>query len=160
MATSDEDVPEQPVPECNSLKVAVDSGDKQCIRNILRSKFNVPQDEKHDKMPLLHLIIKFGNYEIDEMIEKDPDLKVKGMECLKLLLESTIYKTDDAIDVDEDPVIYQEEFGPIRGLKSGFSPLHRAAYQGNGAYVTQLLERYLKWCKRIDILEKCYIFKI
>ena len=173
MAISDEDVPEQPVPECNSLiadhlwqqdlKAAVDLWTKEknekheeCIRNILRSSFNVPQDDKYNEMSLLHLVIKFGNYENDEMIVKDPDLKSKGIQVLKLLLESKfIYKEKGAIDEDEKPGIYEEEFGPTRGPKSGFSPLHRAAYQGNGAYVTLLLERYSKLSKRIDNIKRC-----
>ena len=158
MATSDEDVPEQPVQECISLKAAVDlwnnqTWNEECIRNILRSSFNVPQDDKYNEVSLLHLIIKFGNYENDEMIVKDPDLKSKGIECLKLLLESIfMHKEKGAIDEDEKPGIYEEEFGSTRGPKSGFSPLHRAAYQGNGAYVTLLLERYLRLSNSIDNL--------
>lgn len=126
------------VQECNSLRAAVDLKDQKCIRNILTQKFNVKQDKENETIPLLHIIMKYGNYNKSIENQEDPDLKEKGVECLKLLLESNGMVTDTE---EGTKSTFDGLFKDIDERYEGFTSLQRAAIQGNGAYVTELLER-------------------
>ena len=124
--------------ECNSLRAAFDFKHQKCIRNILTQNFNVKQEKENETIPLLHIIMKYGNYNKSNENQEDPDLKEKGVECLKLLLESNGTVTD----AEEGPESSFNGFSRnIDARYEGFTPLQRAAIQGNGAYVTELLER-------------------
>ena len=124
--------------ECNSLKAAVGLKHLKCIKNILMQNFNVKQEKQNDEIPLLHIIMKYGNYNDKSQNQEDPDFKEKGVECLKLLLESNGTVTD----AEEGPESSFNGFSRnIDARYEGFTPLQRAAIQGNGAYVTELLER-------------------
>ena len=134
-------------PDCNSLNDAINLRHHQCIESIIKSYHDGKQKGEHETIPILHLIIKYGNYNKDEKIKQDTDLRSKFLSLLKDALSLVLESNNEERDSDEGkdtPSI--SRYGDIdmpdikRGF-TGFTPLHRAASQGNGAYVTQLLER-------------------
>ena len=81
-------------------------------------------DEK--KESCLHYIIRNGDYTGDKGFL--PEVKQKGMDCLKLLLSYNENDTEKRANVDAKDY-------------KGMTPLHLAAIQKNDAYVVKLIER-------------------
>ena len=135
------------LPDCNSLNDAINLRHHQCIERIIKSYF----DGKHKKeeiktIPILHLIIKYGNYNKDEKSKHDMDLRSKYSTLLKDALRMVLENNNEQNDSDEGlDISKNERYGDIdtEGIRKGlpgFTPLHRAASQGNGEYVTTLLD--------------------
>ena len=132
--------------DCNSLHTAINLRHHQCIESIIKSFYDGKQIGEDEKIPILHLIIKYGNYNKDEKSKCDMDLRSKFStllkDALRMVLENNNEQTesDEGIDISNIGRYGDIDMEWVRKGLSGFTPLHRAASQGNGDYVTQLLE--------------------
>ena len=91
-------------PDCNSLNDAINLKHHQCIESIIQSYHDGKQKEEDEKIPILHLIIKYGNYNQDGKIKHDTDLRSKFSTLLKdasrLVLETNNIQEDSDEDID------------------------------------------------------------